>query len=284
MTVPALRTEDHRVWASWQRAAILHSRTRQHARTVDEARRIVELLGNHASAPAVMWSGGKDSTAMVHLVCVDRGARVPVVSEKDDLDYPGEEAYVRGLADAWGLDLHIVRPEVSPKAWLDAHARELDAGADLHSRASALSKACFYGVIERATEPHDAVLLGLRGDESRGRKMDFIANRALVDGTDVRGLYRYSTGTRAGRWKCQPLGGWSGLDVMAYMAARGIDPLPVYRCVAFMHAREPWRIRKSWWLPEAAGTRHGSVAWLRHYWPALYRQYVAWFPRGRALS
>jgi len=281
---PSLRPADHSLWATWQRTALLHSRTRQHTRVVDDARRIIDLCLAQTSAPAVMLSGGKDSTVMTHLIRVDRGASIPVVSEKDDLDYPGEEAYVAALADAWGLDLRIVRPEVSPRAWLDAHARELDAGAELHSRTAGLSKACFYGVIERATEPYDAVFLGLRAGESDGRRVDWLANTAIVDGTTTRGLYRYTSGPHAGRWKCQPLGGWSGLDVMAYAAAHEIELLPVYRCIAFMHAREPWHVRKSWWLPAGSSTRHGGVAWLRHYWPTLYRQYVAWFPGGRALS
>ena len=76
---------------------------------------------------------------------------------------------------------------------------------------------------------------------------------------------------QSGQWACSPIVDWGGIDVMAYLAAREIEPLPVYRCIAFAHDREPWRVRKSWWLPGAA-TSKGGMAWLRHYWPSLYAQ------------
>src|SRR5690606_13832135 len=96
------------------------------------------------------------------------------------------------------------------------HAREMRADEDMHARTAALSKAAFYSVVEEATAPHDLVFLGLRAEESRGRAM----NRA-TRGT----LYRKANGQVV----CQPLADWRGLDVYAYLFARGIDVLPVYR-------------------------------------------------------
>jgi phosphoadenosine phosphosulfate reductase len=253
---PLLRPEDDAEWSRWQIIARQHARTRKHASRVDRAKRIVDECLTRAPNAAVMWSGGKDSTVLTHLVCVEMGRALPVFSEKDDLDFPGERAYVETWAARWKIDLRVLVPDVSPLAWVEAHRAELVAGDDLHSRAAGLSKACFYEVVERATETFDAVLLGLRSEESRGRRM----NRAL------RGPTYQKT---SGQWVCSPLVDWSGIDVMAYLAARDIDPLPLYRCIAFAHAREPWRVRKSWWLP-GQSSNHGQMAWLRHYWPSLY--------------
>lgn len=261
MNEPILRLEDLKAWETWRRTALVHARTDGHRRRVrvaiDVATAAFEETGGSI---ALMWSGGKDSTAMVHLVCAESGLSVVAVSEKDDLDYPGEDDYIERLASKWGLDLRIVRPPGSLIEWLENHSTELEAGEDVHGRSAALSKENFYDVIEAATEPFDGIFLGLRKGESHGRLM----NRVTHGHT-----YR----RRDGKLVCQPLADWSGLDVMAYMAARDIEPLPVYRCVGFdpTHTAEPWRVRKSWWLP-GAGARYGATAWLKHYYPSLYRK------------
>jgi len=267
---PRLSADDVRAWDIWRRAALVHARSQRHLRAVDKARRIVADGLEKAPRAALMWSGGKDSTAMTHLVCVDMGAGVDVISEKDDLDYPGEVEYVTALAEAWGCKLRIVTPGQSPVAWMDAHAHELDAGDDIHSRAAGLSKACFYALVEAATTSYDGILLGLRQEESHGRRMNAATHGAC---------YR----RKSGQWTIAPLTYWSGLDVFAYLLSRDIDPLHVYRCIAFMHAREPWRLRKSWWIP-GASSRHGGTAWLRHYYPTLFRRLLQWIPSERSFT
>lgn len=261
MTEPRLSVEDLRIWGSWQRTAELHSRTRQHQRRVDQARRVVSDVLLRDPTACCMWSAGKDSTAMAHLVH-EMAPDVLLVSEKDDLDYPGEREYVETLARRWGARLQVVTPNVSPREWIARNATGLAVYEDFHSRVAELSKACFYRVVEEASDGH-AILLGLRSEESRGRLMNRATHGLLYQSRD--------------RWVACPLGDWSGIDVYAYLVSQGVDLLPLYRCVAFMHAREPWRVRKSWWLPGAHG-RHGGVAWLRHYYPALYRQLVEWIP------
>ena len=122
---PRLSAEDVRLWDIWMLAAGAHATTRLHRARVDTARARVALALDVAPDMAVMWSGGKDSTALTHLACVDMRAPLRVYSEKDDLDYPGEEEYVSALAAQWGLDLEIVRPDTSPRAWIAAHANQL---------------------------------------------------------------------------------------------------------------------------------------------------------------
>lgn len=264
MTEPRLTDDDRRAWETFRMTALAHAGRRIHRDRVERARRIIEdALHQHPNA-CVMWSGGKDSTALTHLVCVELGARLPVYSEKDDLDYPGEEDYVRDLASQWGADLRVIRPPFSLREWMREHAPELRADEDMHSRSAELSKAAFYSLVEEATATHDLVFLGLRAEESRGRAM----NRA-TRGT----MYRKQNGQVV----CQPLADWRGLDVYAYLFARGIDVLPVYRCIGLMHADEPWRVRKSWWIPGAA-TRHGGIVWLRRYWPSLYADLCRMLP------
>ena len=266
---PILTAEDVKIWDIWMRTCGEHAKTRQHQERVDQAKRVVDEAVGKGRA-TVMWSGGKDSTAMAHLACVELGHGVPVASEKDDLDFPGEREYVASLAQKWGLDLTILTPPISPKQWIADHARELRAGDDMHSRAAGLSKACFYDLVEEWSRGFDVVLLGLRSGESRGRRL----NRA------VRGaLYQKASG----QWVGTPLADWQGIDVYAYCQARGVPLLDVYKCVALRDRDEPWRVRKSWWIP-GSDARWGGVVWLRRYYPSLFQQLCQWMPDASLLG
>lgn len=249
--------------------ARMHARSREHLRLVDAAKRVASRALDQAMRPAVSWSAGKDSTAMSALV-ISLDPSVTLVSEKDDLDYPGEEEYVTELAARWGARLEILRPEISPSQWISENLHQLAMGDDFHSRAAGLSKACFYGVMERDDEKRDLVFLGLRAEESVHRRK----NRA-INGLD----YRRKSGLRI----ATPLGDWRGIDVFSYLLAREIDPLHVYRCIGFMHQREPWRVRKSWWIPGDMG-KYGGATWLRRYYPSLFAKLKGWFPRAQSFA
>lgn len=269
-TEPILTDSDREIWETWLKTAEVHAGTRAYKRHLDCAKSVVASFLAEAPNSAVMWSGGKDSTALAHLVTVTMGVRLPLVSEKDDLDYPGELEYVQSLAQAWGGDLRVITPAKSPKRWIAEHASEFVGHEDMHSRAAGLSKECFYELVESATKQYDGILLGLRQHESAGRKMNRLTH-GLV----------YSR--KAGQLVGQPLGDWTGLDVYAYMVSHGIPFLPVYKCVALMDRDEPWRVRKSWWLP-GNHTRWGGVAWLRHYWPSLFDELVRLMPDARLFA
>lgn len=271
---PVLRADDVAAWDVWMRTAAVHARTASFRRHVDGAKRAVDDALARSRNASVGWSAGKDSTCLAHLVTAEMGARdIELLSEKDDLDYPGEEAYVTELAAAWGASLRIVRPTISPAAFIEAEARagRLQPGDDIHGRATALSKACFYEVVEAAHRDRDVVMLGLRAEESKGRNRNR-AKRGLV--------YELRT---SGQIRANPLGDWTGLDVYAYAVSRGIELLGVYRCIGLMHAHEPWHLRKSWWLPGAHAAR-GGVAWLSRYYPSLYRRLVSWLPNASLLA
>lgn len=266
---PILRADDLAAWDVWMRAAAVHARTLAFRRRVDSAKRAVEQALAKSRKACASWSGGKDSTDLAHLVTVEMGARdIELLSEKDDLDFPGEEAYVTDLAAAWGARLRIVRPAVSPAAFIEAEARagRLHAGDDIHGRAAALSKACFYKVMEEADRAYNVVMLGLRAEES-GMRRYVRQTRGRV----------YPLRSRGGQIRANPLADFTGIDVYAYAESRGIELLPLYRCIGLMHAAEPWRLRKSWWLP-GAGSARGQIVWLERYYPSLLRRLVSWLP------
>lgn len=281
---PRLDARDVETWDMWMRAAAVHAQTQAFGRHVDVAKRIVEEAIRRARAAGLpdgfclSISGGKDSTDMWHLAAVEMGVPCVAVSEKDDLDFPGEEAYLRALAALWGVRLEVVHPPVSPAAFIAslAAAGQLHAGDDIHARAAALSKTCFYDVIEPAVAGYAVVALGLRAEES-GIRRHVLASKGAV--YELRGKRK---GGAPAQFRCNPLARWTALDVYAYAVSRGFDQLHVYRCIGFMHRDEPGRLRKSWWLPGSSSAR-GQVAWLHRYYPALYRQMVAWMPHATTL-
>lgn len=271
------------MWRTWMRAAEVHASTRAFQRHVDSAKWAVEKalrLAMEAGLPertCFSASAGKDSSVGWHLVAVEMGIPCEAVSEKDDLDFPGEESYLRALEAAWGVPVRIVHPPVSPSAFIEDQARRgsLQPGDDIHARSAGLSKACFYKVIEEATRDYSVHMLGLRAEES--------GQRAIL--TQVKGRVYELRGARVKgsdaprQFRCNPIAGWTGLDVYGYAASRGFDLLHVYRCVGLMHADDPSRVRKSWWLPGASSSR-GQVAWLHRYYPSLYERMRGWMPHA----
>lgn len=276
MNEPILRDADAEAWNGLRMLALAHARTRDHARAVDRARRFVGEALAAGSIWSAMWSGGKDSTAMSHLIAAELGKPVDLVSEKDDLDYPGELEYVTGLARQWGAKLQVIHPRQSPAEWIRQHGRDMRGAQDMHGRAAGLSKACFYNEVEASNAGRDGIFLGLRAEESAARAINRVAHGVMY-------RKRPTALNPAGLMVCQPLADWTGVDIFAYLLSREIPILPVYRCIGLMHAREPWKVRKSWWIPGTHGAL-GQVTWLRRYWPSLYLKLCEWIPSAKGLG
>jgi len=201
---PILTSADRSTWEQWERLALAHAGLAVHKARVQRSLGIVADMAKRCPSAYIAWSGGKDSTALVHLVCVEAGLPVRAMSIKDDLDFPGEEEYVLDLSAEWGVACDIVRPPFSLQDWLKQHGAELDPGEDMHGRDVAFAKKAFYLVVEayRLSHASPGVYLGLRKEESRARMMNRIQRGPI---------YTKKTGETV----CQPLCDWTG--------SKGID-------------------------------------------------------------
>lgn len=269
--VGAAGVPSHPQWGALypMRAVLVHAQTSAHRRAVDAARRIIDARGD-AAAWRVGASCGKDSTALA-LLLAEAGAPMTAMSVKDDLDYPGEDQYAVMLAERCGVAVEIVRPPVSLQAFL--RDNQISLIHDVHSRTAELSKTHFYALLDqhRAAKGYDAVMLGLRMAESRGRRMNTITN-----GTNYTRAYDSLT-------VCTPLARWTAMDVHAFLASREVPLLPVYGCID--PGMEWDGIRKSWWIAGGGPARMGShYAWLRRWWPALWDRAASIDPSVRDLS
>ncbi len=228
-----------------------YARTSTHALRVASARRRIREAMASGRRFRVGVSAGKDSTALAVLIA-ECGGEVRGVAVKDDLDYPGEEAYIRAL-DIRTNPIDVLRPPVSLRAFLrDERVSLLE---NLHDRTSELSSRWFYGLLDghRKADGYDGIFLGLRAEESRGR-----ARNAWSRGP----LYTRDDGLTV----AQPLLDWTAEDVHAFLATRDVPLLPVYLCV---DPGESWqRLRKSWWVVGGGPARRGGhYTWLRRWWP-----------------
>ncbi len=267
---PVLTDEDHRRWAMWMHVAAAWGRTPTHRRRVERSRQAIASMHRDYPDAYLAWSAGKDSTVMVHLACVGMDLGLRAMNISDDLDYPGERAYLARLSEAWAVTVDYVELGYSLYDWMLAHRGEWSAADELHGRGGRMADMAFYDQIEAYSSGRGSpgVYLGLRAVESRGRLM----NRRM------RGL-QYTK--KSGETVCQPLADWEDIDVYAYCAANSVPLFAVYRCVR-LHD-EPGRVRVSWWIVGTSALT-GSAVWLRAYYPSLYRRLCALFPDGGAYA
>lgn len=238
----------------WRDMYLLHSNSKEYKKKLEFAKnKIIECFELGIHNPTVMWSGGKDSTALMHLVNTIK--HTPAISEKDDIDFPNELDYVKSTSNLFNWEVNIISPNV--KLWDIIH--EFDFSEDIHSKNTVFSTIYFYDLLknEKKRLESKCAFIGLRSQESKGRKMNLLSNRHIY----------YNQ-----QWKeiiCQPISEWSAKDVFAYLFSNDIPIMDVYFKTKFVNSPED--IRKSWILPSAQ-TSLGQAAWLKYYYHDIYQK------------
>jgi len=179
--------------------------------------RAAELNARHADAPAVdvlraaldlgdtalVSSFGADSVVLLHMVAqIDRAT--PVLFLETGMLFAETLAYQREVAEALELrDVRLIRPASED---LFRH----DSEADLNGRDPDLC--CTI----RKVRPLELALAGFYG---------WITGRKRVQGGDRADLPLFEV--EAGRIKVNPLAGWTGGDLAAYMDAHDLPRHPL---------------------------------------------------------
>jgi len=186
-----------RRWAETFRA---WAETKEHQRALAEARRIIAQALKESRKPIVNFSGGKDSTVLVHLV-LEQKPDVHVLHwdyGRAFVPYPVHREILR-IAEQLGVQ-HL-RVETSPLY------RKLGRRARNVMGAHLLGKL----VPQLAEEGYDVQFIGLRAEESSKR------SRRIRSGRSVGAIREV--------W---PLASWRWLDVWAYIVTRGLPYLSLY--------------------------------------------------------
>jgi len=243
---------------------LLHAESPAHRKQVERSREIMSDFFDLGIVSTVNVSGGKDSTAMMHLAWT-LNPDIHVVSEKDGMDFPGEVDFMLDLRRRYNLFMDIITPEVNLWDVMKDH----DFTEDIHSAGTDFSDAYFYAMLRDFQQQHriKGVMLGLRAQESKAREWN----------VKTHGTIYYNRS-----WKhivCQPLAHWSAKDVFAYLCANDVPILDLYFKTKYTDG--PESIRKSWILPSHQSSR-GQALWLKYYYPDLYLKLSAINPKMRA--
>lgn len=237
----------------WKEYYLQYSKLKSFSRRINKSIEIIkEFLGRFPNS-YISWSGGKDSTAMLHLI-LQIMPNIKVMTEKDTMDFPEELEYVQSIKEKYNLNLDIISPDID----LWDVIQNYDILNDIHSRNTKFSQDYFYSLIKQYKEDnnYNGVFLGLRSEESKGRKIN----------KSIRGFI-YKRG--GNEYVCQPIANWTGKDVFAYLFINNIPILSVYFKTKFV--KSPEQIRKSWILPSHQSTK-GQVSWLKYYYPNIFNK------------
>jgi len=183
--------------SKWRETFLLHSRTDEFRAKVKEAEGIVADALNRYRKPYVAFSGGKDSTVMLHIVLKhqpdimvhhwDYGIYMPRQFEKE----------VRENAKRLGV--RNLRIESSELYYQD-------------HKGPIWYKEFFGRVLpEYVCEGYDVVFVGLRKEESIKRRMRISKNKSLSKIKEI--------------W---PLSSWTWMDVWGYIISLELPYLSVY--------------------------------------------------------
>lgn len=238
--------------ARWRTLYDAHGQLASTRARVERTCRWLDQVLTTCRSPYVSFSGGKDSLAVLGLMCCVRPAsQVVVVTQADDLDWPWKRAYCHRVIAQLGItDYEYCESTVSARDQLVAGAARIRGTFRHVLRAYAQRRG------------HDAAILGLRAAESRGRQL----SRARR-GRDYR--------TREGLRHLLPLADWSALDVMAWIQQCGLPLAPVYEWDD--DGVPPHERRMSWpVMPDLMA--HGEARLLQRHEPGLWNALVAAAP------
>jgi sulfate adenylyltransferase subunit 2 len=178
--------------------------------------------------PAVLWSTGKDSTALLHLCRKAFLGRVPfpVIHLDTSYKFPDMYAFRDGIAREWGLDLVVARNDEA-----------LAAGVHPDGGALACCTALKTETLKRALAAgrHDAVLLAIRRDEHGIRAKERVFSPRADDSSWRYGdqpLEMWDLFTAPvpgeGHVRVHPILGWREVDVWRYVRDEGLPFNPRY--------------------------------------------------------
>lgn len=185
---------------SWRRCFLAHSQTPEYRRALSQAQETIAEALQHHRRPYVAFSGGKDSTCLVHLVL--QQAPDTMILHWDYgrafVPWPIESEILR---NARLLGARHLRVETSPLyVRLGRRARNV------------LGQHCLGRLIPAlAREGYDLAFVGLRSEESYKRR------RRIRRGVSYGPVE-----------ECWPLASWTWLDVWAYIVNNQLPYLSYY--------------------------------------------------------
>ena len=258
--------------------------------------RLIEFVLNSNNNPVVCWSGGKDSTTVLHL-CRQYYADIPVLYCDSGVDFPENRQFVKKMASEWNLNLLTSRPKKGETFWdctrkygwpifgkaISANVeRSLRSGNIRHQMSFTekslakngirISTRCCSLILEKPSKKlekslnADVKIIGLMAAESRARV------RLWVDHGDYYYVKNYF-GRNKGIFKASPISIWTEDDVWDYHKLHSIPHCKLY---------DMGHKRNGCW-PCAMGIRNGQLKRLRQSHPKLFEYLITQTTMGLEL-
>ena len=227
------------------------------------AERLIEAALLLAQRPIVCWSGGKDSTVLLHLVR-QFAPNIDVTFNDTGVEFRETREFVNRLADDWSLNLHVTNPppgafwECIEKYGWPIGGKGRDGKIKTKGGASVrMSDNCCYYCKRKPAERLykelgvDCTLLGILAGESKRRRFLWV---------DYGDFYYQK---RRKLWTVHPLSIWLEEDIWAYHNREGLPHCSLYDVG---HQRVGcWPCLMDWGYPDSHLSR------LRRSHPRLWR-------------
>jgi 3'-phosphoadenosine 5'-phosphosulfate sulfotransferase (PAPS reductase)/FAD synthetase len=166
----------------------------------------------------INFSGGKDSTAMLAFLCEKYpDAKKRVIFADTGWEHEGTEQWCRDLVARFGLVLEVVRSQT--KTFLTmSEKRGKFPGMNQRQCTSDLKRDPIVKWIRNnVQDPLVVNCMGIRSEESSGRAKQKTLKRNARETNSVRTI-----------WDWNPIKDWTEVEVLAYLAERGLPLHPVY--------------------------------------------------------
>lgn len=230
------------------------SRTKVFRKRLSKTKEVIEEWLHTAEKPYVAFSGGKDSTCVLHLVR-EILSDCPAVHFDADCNFPEVDELL--LSTPYLITIH------SKEKFLDILQ---DYGIDGKVAVRPIMKKVVDEPIKELQEEYSfgGSAYGLRAEECDGRRKHF-ASRGHI--------FRYKNGVLG----CMPIAHWRYNDVWAYIVSMDIPYAGTYDRMWDMKEREQ---RVSYWAG-ITNLRFGRYFWLKKNYPELWNRLASAIPEAR---
>lgn len=234
---------------------------------------------------------------MAGIVCeAGLAPTVPCVHAHTALDYPDTLDVVNATVERLDMDLEVIEPTdlgahmkrlakkfggIVPQPGVNGYdvwdlLRIIPSDVDVVDVLRDLQHAIAAGnmcIAHMYEVGYDGAYVGIRADESRGRK-------------EYARRWGYEHGYKDGTHNVTPLLAWSGLDVFAFLVSRGLPIHPFYRLAyeAPGAPRDPAMLRVDISIPPAFPASQGAMALIARAYPRFWRQLLEVRPELRYYS
>lgn len=254
---------------------------------INYSKRIIRDTISSSNSSVICWSGGKDSTVLLHLV-LQLKPDIPVIHIDTGVLFPETEDFVKYLSNLWKLNLYIGRPLEQESFWdtvgrfgwpifgksiAQSVGKAIRSGnyrpqmsnleRKLAENGIRISAKCAEYILVKPTKrieeklKADVKFIGMLASESNARIRLFVDHGFLYE---VKRYYGRGRNIK----KCSPIFMWREADIWQYHHMYNIPYCSIY---------DMGHIRNGCW-PCAMGFRNGQLRRLRHSHPDLFRYLI----------